>query len=64
MSLVDTLRQGGRGVVWYLKQVSGEARWDEYLERCRAQGTEPMSRRQFERLRDHEREHHPARRCC
>lgn len=25
----------GRGIRWYLKQATGEAKWDEYLDRCR-----------------------------
>jgi Selenoprotein, putative len=45
-----------RGIRWYLKQVSGEAKWDEYLERARSEDMEPMSRRDFERHRsEHER---------
>ena len=53
-----------RGICWYLKQVTGEAKWDEYLERCRAEGTEPRSRREFERHRAQHQENHPQSRCC
>jgi uncharacterized short protein YbdD (DUF466 family) len=56
--------RAGRGVLWYLKQVTGEAKWDEYLERCRGEDVQPMSRRDFERHRaDHE-EGSPQTRCC
>ena len=41
----------GRGILWYLRQVTGEAKWDEYVERCRHEDAEPMSRRDFERHR-------------
>lgn len=53
-----------RGVRWYLKEFSGESRWDDYLQQCSADGTEPMSRREFERRRDHLREHSAQGRCC
>ena len=53
-----------RGLTWYLRQVTGEARWDEYVERCRAEGREPMTRREFERHRADAREHAPQSRCC
>ena len=38
----------GRGIGWYLKQATGEAKWDEYLERCRSDGVDQVSRRDFE----------------
>ena len=53
-----------RGIRWYLKQVSGEAKWDEYLERARSEGVEPMSRRDFERRRSEYKENNPQARCC
>jgi uncharacterized short protein YbdD (DUF466 family) len=53
-----------RGIRWYLKQVSGEAKWDEYLERARSEGVEPMSRRDFERHRNEYKENNPQARCC
>jgi hypothetical protein len=52
------------GVRWYLKQATGEAKWEEYVGRCRREGTEPMSRREFERHRAEHREANPASRCC
>ena len=53
-----------RGLGRYLRQVSGEAKWDEYVERCCAEGSRPMSRREFERHRADAREHDPRSRCC
>ncbi len=56
--------RAGRGILWFLKQSTGEAKWDEYLERCRREGVEPMSRRDFERHRAEHTENHPQARCC
>jgi uncharacterized short protein YbdD (DUF466 family) len=52
------------GVRWYLRELSGESRWDAYLERCAREGMEPMSRRAFERHRDEHRERSTQGRCC
>ena len=54
----------GRGIRWYLKQVTGEAKWDEYLDRCAREDVEPMSRRDFERHRAERKEKSPQARCC
>ena len=59
-----TVADAVRGIRWYLKEVSGESAWDEYVERCRRDGVEPMSRRDFERHRSEHREAHPQSRCC
>lgn len=59
-----TIRSAGRGIRWYIKQLTGEAKWDEYLDHCRAEGHEPMSRRDFERRRADEKESSPQPRCC
>ncbi|HEX8495697.1 MAG TPA: YbdD/YjiX family protein [Actinomycetales bacterium] len=53
-----------RGVSWYLRQFTGEAKWDEYVERCRAAGTQPMPRRDFERHRADHKERSTQARCC
>jgi uncharacterized short protein YbdD (DUF466 family) len=58
------VRRAGRGVLWYLKQATGEAKWDEYLERCRGEDVQPMSRRDFERHRADHKESSPQSRCC
>jgi uncharacterized short protein YbdD (DUF466 family) len=60
----DVLTRAGRGLRWYLKEATGEARWDEYVDRCRRHGHEPMSRREFERRRSDLRESSPQSRCC
>jgi uncharacterized short protein YbdD (DUF466 family) len=62
--MMQSLSQAGRGVLWYLKQATGEAKWDEYVERCLRDGTAPMSRREFERHRADHKEHTPQSRCC
>ncbi|HYO17599.1 MAG TPA: YbdD/YjiX family protein [Dermatophilaceae bacterium] len=54
----------GRGIRWYLRQVTGEAKWDEYLERARREGIQPVSRRDFERHRSEHGETNPRARCC
>ena len=54
----------GRGILWYLKQSTGEAKWDEYLERCRHDGAEPISRKDFERHRAEHKARNPQVRCC
>ncbi len=59
-----TALRAGRGLRWYLRQVTGEAKWDEYLDECREQHAQPMSRREFERRRAHHREAHPRASCC
>ena len=54
----------GRGVRWYLRALTGEAKWDDYLERCRVEDVIPMSRRDFERHRAEHQEKSPMARCC
>ena len=56
--------RASRGFWWYLRQATGEAKWDEYVALCREQGSEPMSRREFERRRSDHREANPQSRCC
>jgi uncharacterized short protein YbdD (DUF466 family) len=63
-ALRATAVSAGHGIRWYLRQVTGEAKWDEYLERARGEEVEPMSRRDFERHRTDQHEHHPRARCC
>lgn len=54
----------GRTLRWYVRQLTGEGKWDEYVAACATSGERPMPRREFERRRDHEREHSPGARCC
>jgi hypothetical protein len=56
--------KAAHGVRWYLRQATGEAKWDEYLKRARGEGIEPMSRRDFERHRSEHQEKNPQGRCC
>ncbi|MGI5491537.1 YbdD/YjiX family protein [Microtetraspora malaysiensis] len=52
-------------VRWYLREISGEAEYDRYLERHRAHSpTPPLSRREYERLRIDRRDADPGARCC
>jgi hypothetical protein len=56
--------KAGRGIRWYLMQATGEAKWEEYVDRCSGHGVEPMSRRDFERHRAEHKESNPQARCC
>lgn len=58
------VRRALAGVRWYARELSGESKWDEYLARCERDGTDPMTRRAFERHRDHLREGATQGRCC
>ncbi len=53
-----------RGVRWYLREFTGEARWDDYVRHCAEHGHTPMSRREFERRRAAATERTPISRCC
>jgi uncharacterized short protein YbdD (DUF466 family) len=61
-----TVRDVFRGVKWYVREVSGESAYDRYVEHVRREhpGAAVMSRRDFERLRQDERERNPKARCC
>jgi len=63
-ALKATALSAGRGIRWYLRQLTGEAKWDEYLERARHERIAPMSRRDFERHRSEHSEKNPRARCC
>jgi uncharacterized short protein YbdD (DUF466 family) len=58
------LSRAWEGVRWYLKEFTGEARWDDYLEHCAEHGHAPMSRYEFERQRTDAAERNPVTRCC
>lgn len=62
--MTAALVRAWRGVRWYLREWSGEARWDGYLAECAAHGLPPMSRREFERRRSDARERQAVDRCC
>jgi uncharacterized short protein YbdD (DUF466 family) len=63
-ALRATALSAGRGIRWYLRQLTGEAKWDEYLERAQREDVVPMSRRDFERHRSEHSEKNPRARCC
>jgi hypothetical protein len=60
----DAVLQAAHGLRWYVRQATGEAKWDEYVDACRARGDVPLSRREFERHRADHRERNPQSRCC
>lgn len=66
MSAAAPLQRAARGIWWYLRQVTGEGKWDEYVEQCRREGTTPVCRRDFERHRAEHKERNPQTqsRCC
>ena len=61
---MTALARAWRGLRWYVREITGEARWDEYVERCARDGVAPMSRRDWERHRADAREHDARSRCC
>jgi uncharacterized short protein YbdD (DUF466 family) len=60
------VREAVAGVRWYLREVSGESAYDRYVEHVRSEHPEAvvMSRRDFERWRQDDRENNPRARCC
>jgi hypothetical protein len=61
---VNAVARAWQGLRWYVRESTGEARWDEYVERCARDGIEPVSRRRWERHRADAKEHDPRARCC
>jgi uncharacterized short protein YbdD (DUF466 family) len=62
--MTSVVTKAWRGVAWYLKQLSGEFRWDDYLAACERDDVTPTTRREFERHRADRVEHAPMARCC
>lgn len=54
------------GIFWYLREISGEARYDHYLEHFAAEhpGETPMSEVEFIRAREEYDRLHPNTSCC
>ena len=52
------------GARWYLRECSGEARWDRYLLHCTEHGHVPVTRREFELARAAAAERTGVIRCC
>jgi len=61
-----TVKEAFAGVRWYLREVSGETAYDRYVEHVRREHHEAvvMSRRDFERMRQDDRNDNPRARCC
>jgi len=61
-----TVKQVFSGVRWYLREVAGESGYDRYVAhmRCEHPDQPVMSRRDFERRRQDQREENPRARCC
>lgn len=60
------MRRAFTAVRWYLRELTGEAEYDHYVERHRASHPdEPLqSRREFERCRTDRKDDNPDTRCC
>jgi uncharacterized short protein YbdD (DUF466 family) len=54
------------GLRWYLREISGESAYDRYVAhmRCDHPAQPVMTRREFERRRQDDREVRPRARCC
>jgi uncharacterized short protein YbdD (DUF466 family) len=61
-----TVKDMFSGVRWYLREVSGESGYDRYVAHMRREhpGQPVMSRRDYERRRQDQREESPRARCC
>lgn len=64
--IIDRLKNAWQGIVWYLREISGEARYDHYLEHFVAEhpGATPMSEVEYLRAREEYDRHHPNTSCC
>ena len=63
-ALPGALARAWRGVVWYLRAITGEDRWDAHVRECAAHGHAPGTRRDFERRRQDMAEGSAVDRCC
>lgn len=52
------------GLRWYLREIGGDARYDEHVRHCRREGHPVPTRRAFERTRSDARAAVPGARCC
>lgn len=64
--IASRVRAAWRGIVWYMREISGEARYDHYLEHFAQEhpGETPMSETEFLRAREEYDKHHPNTSCC
>ena len=63
-ALPGALVRAWRGLVWYLRAVTGEDRWDSHVLDCRAHGRPTGTRREFERARQDRADGEAVDRCC
>ena len=63
-AVLAPVARAARGLGWFLRQVTGEFHWDDYLAQCVRDGSTPMTRRAFERHRAEHRERNVQGRCC
>lgn len=65
-AIAGRIRAAWRGIVWYMREISGEARYDHYLEHFAQEhpGEKPMSETEFLRAREEYDKHHPNTSCC
>ena len=64
--IIEHLTKIWRGVVWYAREISGEARYDHYLEHFAAKhpGETPLSEVAYLRKREEYDRTHPNTSCC
>ena len=65
-AIAGRIRAAWRGIVWYIREISGEARYDHYLEHFAQEhpGEKPLSETEFLRAREEYDKHHPNTSCC
>lgn len=65
-AIAGRIRAAWRGIVWSMREISGEARYDHYLEHFAQEhpGEKPLSETEFLRAREEYDKHHPNTSCC
>lgn len=65
-SITAHIRRAWQGVVWYMREISGEARYDHYLEHMHAHHPheEPLDERAWLREQEQYQRLHPNTSCC
>lgn len=65
-AIAGRIRAAWRGIVWYMREISGEARYDHYLEHFAQEhpGEKPLSETEFLCAREEYDKHHPNTSCC
>jgi uncharacterized short protein YbdD (DUF466 family) len=64
--MIAALRRAGSGMLWYLRELTGESGYDHYLERHAREHPDavPLTRREFEKRRMDRAQERPQNRCC